>query len=531
LCQPLLVVLGSALALAASERPALGDEEFTEVGVVVNVLKNAAATDDEIKKGLEEANKILKQAKIKLVHKKTNRDVSDGGNDDGKTTREERDKLRKNGEKELDTVVGKGKGFKLTIALDCDTADAATVGLTVHQIPVTVGERSDPNDMPRFGYMIAHEFCHAFTLPGHDDPNGVEWDPNNLMDPSEGGGTTLTPDQIKEIKKKADERGDTKKKENAGQPAEKKLQETGSEADPRSGEDGEPPGIAPHSDQRRCGMNTDSSTGIVSGYVQMHGVFDPQSVTQNQCVTYIDADANPASGQFVVIDGQPLGAEYRVEIQLLGNGGGNIQLQGMIVDTTSGQSMPLSQLVLETENEVACFGGALEDLTPVLDQINYEFPRSFIASLALPCPVGVRMVDSIGGTVDDARFELRSHPPAAPELVLSAYHVAPTANVTATGTGFTPLTSVTVFIDDEPAATTGTDAQGGFSVSITAPSVGSTYYWIDARDSADGPSDFSILHVSPAAIPAADQPALIAFAGLLALVATIVIWRRRTQYA
>ena len=56
---------------------------------VVNVLKGATATDEQIKAGVEEANKILKQAKVKLNVKKTNRDVSDKGDDNGTVTEDE----------------------------------------------------------------------------------------------------------------------------------------------------------------------------------------------------------------------------------------------------------------------------------------------------------------------------------------------------------------------------------------------------------------------------------------------------------
>jgi len=515
------VALAALIGMAGH---AEAQEEFTEVKVVVNVLTGAReARDDQIKDALNEANKILKQAKVKLVHVKTNRDVSDGGNNDGRIDPEERDQLQKNGENELNAVLGKGKGFKLNVSLAADSTDSSVLGNTVHCIPVAITEH--PPAPPDWGYVIAHEFCHSFTLPGHEDSNGQTWGTDNLMDPIAFGGTTLTDEQRREVKKKADERGDTRKKAAENQAPQKKSQENGSGSDQRSGEGGEPPGIPPRSDLRRYDIVSDSTTGMVRGYVQMHGLLDPQQVTQVRIYTYIDTDGNPATGESVVIDGMPLGAEYRVEITLLGNGGGSLQLQGKIKNTINTQEIALADLVLETENRVVCFLEGQSDLTPVLDQINYEFPRSFMGALTSPSLVGARILDDVAATADESWFELRSRPSGGAALVLSKYQALPGEPITVSGGGFMPQSTVSVTVDDLAAVSGTTNAQGGFSVPLTAPGGGSAYYWIDARD-ASGNADFTILHVRSALpLPVLGAPGLVILAMLLAGAAAALLRR------
>jgi hypothetical protein len=511
-------VLSLTLVLAASAASA---DDFTEVEVVANILKGRDdVNEDDIKSGLKDANELLKQAKVRLVLKKTNRMVSDEGNNDGITTADERDKLKKKGEAETDAVVGKGKGFKLTIAKEVDPTNTGRAGLTTHNVPVSFIEFA-----MNFGPNIAHEFFHAFTLgPGHvvvadplkkADATGHTDHPDNVMDPH-AGGTELTPDQIKEIQRKAAERGTTKKKDGSNDTPEPKQQKSGEAPDPRSGENDENSGIPPKGDLRRCGMLVDPGGGTAWAWVQLHGPFPVGLPTQSQCQLFVDADANPLTGEPQLMDSVAVGAEYVVHVFIQGSGVGNPQATGQVRVVASGQLFPLDTAFVETQHEIADVapGQGTPSATPELDELFLRFGANLLGALPAHSVVGVRMTDLLAGTVDASVFVVRDWPPAAPQLALSSYGALPGATIHVTGAGFAALTPVRIFVDDSLVAVTTSTAAGAVAASFAAPPAAPDYYWIDARDTT-GQGDFSILHVEPPSFPAVTGWGVVALTLLL----------------
>lgn len=525
-----------ALLFVAAPASARADE-YSQVSVVVNVLKGASeATDAQIKAAIAVANGILHQAGVELNVVKTNRDVSDGGNDDGKVDPDELQVLREKGQEELDAVVGKGKGkgFKLTIARTAATWDFAASGISGHDIPVSIVEH--PPAAMDWGWVIAHEFCHAFTLTGHEQPDGQPWGIDNLMHekfkPGQNG-TTLTAAQRAEIKKKVDDRGVTKKQASNASPTPKKGQHGGSGTDKRSGEGGETPGLPPKSDLRRCEMFTDSTLGIVRGNVQVYGLYDSTVATQEQILIYVDTDSIVGTGQIMNVDGRTIGADYRIEIALTGSGGsGGLNLSGQVVRTATAETVPLSSLVLEAQSLMVCFGDSDPDSVE-FHQFNFELQRSFLGPFARTCPSGCRMIDAVAGTTDESQFDLRAFPPARPLITLSSYLAPFGASVTVTGTGFTPLTAVTLLADDAAITTVQSNGSGDFVATIPAPQprIGG-YYWINAREPSGAPQDFTILrtyYVSGGA-PGVNRVLLGLLAAGLALASAIFV-RRRAENA
>ncbi|HEY2956289.1 MAG TPA: FlgD immunoglobulin-like domain containing protein [Candidatus Eisenbacteria bacterium] len=508
----------AALALAS---PARSQEEFIEVDAVVNVLKGAAATDEQIKNGIAEANKILKQAKVQINHKKTNRDVSDKGDDNGKITEDERKKLIEPGRKELDAVCGKKKGWKLYVA--AGYADASLAGQSGHGFSISSSLRGDTD--AKFGYSIAHEFCHAFTLGDkhvvdaeHNikaDETGHVSDADNLMDPEEGGGTTLTADQIAEIRKTAARRGTVKKKEGTEGMPQKEPQKAGEGSDHSSGEGGEPHGLAPSSDIRRAGLVALGGEPRVEGMVQLQAVFDSSRVLNCLCRMFIDADGNPGTGQPQVVEGQPVGAEFVAEVQVTADGTGPVHLAGSLLVTGTGMSFPLAALERRTLIDIDDpLPGFAPYATPEFDELAFEMSAGLLGPLATPAPVGVRFLDLPAGTTDEFVFELGDEPPALPALTLDDYGVAPGAPVQATGAGFPPLAPLELRVDDRLLAAPVTDGLGGFTAIFPAPPEPDSFYFVHAGPDTGGPGDFTILHTTgTVAVPgeaarAADRLAL-----------------------
>ncbi len=512
------------------------DDDFTEVKVVVNVLKGAAATEAQIDDGIAEANKILKQAKIKLTKAKTNRDVSDGGNDDGKCTAAERKKLRESGQKELDTAVGKGKGYKLTIANDSDTADAGTLALTVHETPVTVAEREAA--AKDFGNTIAHEFAHAFTLgAGHDvdapgdkaaDGGGHIGGDDKLMHATKKG-TKLSTEEIKEIKRTAEKRGETKKKADAPAAPKTKEHKKAAVVDPESGA-GDPPGLPPHNDLRECDFFVTPHEPQASGSIELQGMFNRSSVVQSSFDVFLDTDAAILTGRPEVVDGQSLGVEFEINIQIVGDGINPLQATGRVRDIISGNIYSLSFLEVEIENEHQdqLFAGGVPKTVPLLDRVRYEFDRTLLPVLASPTPMGVRARDSLTVTIDEALMQAVETPPSPAEnLRLDRFAVTPSSLVTVRGERFPPLQLVQIFLDDTLLGSTSADGSGQVAFTFAAPSEVGTFYFVLAV-AANGASDFTILHVL-GTLPTVSEWGLVTLIVLLIFTGAVMIYRRSSM--
>lgn len=179
---------------AKAEIPAA--EEWVDIPVVVNIID--ASDANNVDAAIKKANKILAGAHIRLIVKKTNKNVN-VGNNDGDLTSDEGDTAQNDGKTELQKVAGAGKGIKITIADDVWTEESATNGWAVHRNPVIFAETSsDPNTM---GNVIAHEIGHSLTISGHST------DPNNLMYPSTPRGVNWDPNDVNEIFGNAKKRG------------------------------------------------------------------------------------------------------------------------------------------------------------------------------------------------------------------------------------------------------------------------------------------------------------------------------------
>ncbi|MBT3200691.1 MAG: PEP-CTERM sorting domain-containing protein [Phycisphaerales bacterium] len=197
---------------------------WTEVPVLVNVQKGVtpAPTDAEIAAMVAEANKLLKQAEIKLMfdkNKSIKRDFVTPGHANGgdnKIDADEDEKLDPAGVTELEKHTGeKGEGTKIVITNEIH-GDPNTLGLAMHDPKSPVIYVKWPQTAVKGGNTTAHEFGHVYTLgknhlvddkntsdPSDDDradDNSHASPSGNLMHATENG-TKLTEDQIKELQK------------------------------------------------------------------------------------------------------------------------------------------------------------------------------------------------------------------------------------------------------------------------------------------------------------------------------------------
>jgi hypothetical protein len=240
--------LAAAAAILLAATPIWAAEEFTEIPVILNIYKNAGITEAAAKKAIEEANKTLKKVGAKLVVQAANvkPDTNLPGDDgDGKYTKDERDLIRREGQKEVDKLKGK-KGMKITFGTDPQAENPTNPGISVHRNPtIIVKNRADD---AKTGATIAHEVLHVLTLSekytigGTTESDDHGHAPNipgangndNIMAPSNRRtGTEVTPKQIEKIKKDGmlGKLGRSVKQPASGTPAEKKDEQSGLKTD------------------------------------------------------------------------------------------------------------------------------------------------------------------------------------------------------------------------------------------------------------------------------------------------------------
>ena len=172
-------------------------EEWIDIPVVVNIVDDSDSSN--VDAAIKKANDILKQAKVRLVVKKTNNNVV-VGNGTAVLTEDEAFEALQAGQEELNDVCGAGKGLKITIADNVLMEVPGAIGWSIHRNPVIFIEPdADVNEMAK---TIAHEMCHSLTVNGHSG------DVNDLMHAFAGSGTTISPDDITEIRTTARRRGE-----------------------------------------------------------------------------------------------------------------------------------------------------------------------------------------------------------------------------------------------------------------------------------------------------------------------------------
>ena len=190
----LCVCLFLSVSMPAQE-PA--QEEWVDVEVLVNLIGADDAND--VEDMIWQANATLKQARIRLILKKVNKNVETGDGDANLTNSEGFDASTE-GQKELEKVLGAGKGIKISAANDVWVEEPNVAGWNLHRTPVVFVETGFSS--LQMGQVVAHEIGHFLTLDHVDDAN-------NLMAPTWPNGQDLEPNQVDEIFREVKKRGTT----------------------------------------------------------------------------------------------------------------------------------------------------------------------------------------------------------------------------------------------------------------------------------------------------------------------------------
>ncbi len=390
-------VIYSALTLAANP-------EGVQIPVIVNIYASST-TKDKAKEAIEEANKILKQAGVKLVVVEVNNPPGgDNGDNDnnGEFTGKEGDKARTFGGKELKKLKNQ-KGIKISFA-NKPSSLTNTPGISIHRNPTILVK--DRGDKAKTAETIAHEIGHVMTLgsghkidkttkankgghaPNKPGNNGKD----NLMAPREyRTGTHLTPDQIAEIRKQWYVHGKCAAQWKKAFPAIPFEMGFGGQTDERMDQNSTKSQYQDQSqdsaqliyDLGEIILTTLKDSSNIDAQLTVLGVLPENEEINATYALGFDTDANSATG---ITYAEQEGIDKIVRIILKGKKSLNtFSIIGEIEETISNIIIPLPQVpIIETENE---FLDSDEPSIAVATSLLFSIPKDLLVLSAPEIPI------------------------------------------------------------------------------------------------------------------------------------------------
>ena len=507
-------LLLSSLLLSAVLVPKLqADEQAkrTVVPVLINLIGDTYVSADDMKAMIAEANKIYKQAGIKLKFNPStdvNWIMNDGGNNDSKITKDEEAKLDAKATKELREHTDYAKnGLKICIA-DEIRNDPGTLGLAGHDpsIPVvyiktpqkTSGSVSQA-EKEKAGRTITHEASHVFTLSrGHlvddkddsDSSNDVKADsnghttvPNNLMNAYEGSNNKeLTPEQIAELHKGL-KKQDLTPWYCLWPETEYEYYDASVAVNPAA------------TSLVTAGISHDFESNELHMQIAYTGQLSPTD--ELHTAMYFDADCNPATGRSVMLyDGTILeGIDRTFDVNVMGDPeAGGVLVGEMLDELGNPMGVPL-QLELEHVPRFVDNEGTPDETSVVYDSVRATIDPAMIAlggpdyqawvatdDPSTPAGVGDFFPNMINGSLLPSI--------GGPELVLlSPAEALPGEMVSIDGLNFYPDDpNILIELDDMELGIVASDATGYFHFEFEMPmDLPDDWYFITA--SAADPAD------------------------------------------
>lgn len=390
------------IKVSAQEAIAIG----IHIPVIINIYPGSGTTEAAARAAIAEANKILKQASIKLHVVQVNNPPGSGNGDngDGDFTLSEREKIREFGGKELKKLQNR-KGIKISFGKTPKVGEL-TPGVSVHRDPTIIVK--DRGTAQLTGETIAHELGHVMTLARKHKINGEESDddghakaiPNNkfgrgnFMAPSiyEDGtsfrnGTYISDSQKKEMQKTKYEYGKCSSQFSRTYPAQKDKQGFGAERDDLGDHTSS---STPH-DIGEVVLTTLQDSETIDGRIGISAVLPTNEEIQLTYSAGMDTDASAVTG--ITFAGQS-GVDKIVRIILSGNIGLSTFIgTGEVEDTISSTITPLPQTPqVETEPEFADQSGvAVDNATSIL----FSVPKPLLDITATVVPIVIAAGDGV----------------------------------------------------------------------------------------------------------------------------------------
>ena len=517
-------VFGTNINSADSDGNGIGDmidvviaqtaEDFTVVPVLVNILAGAGPVGgpdpaDTARDGVEQANVILKQAKIKLLPivrvLTAAESMAFDSNGNGRIEQvplapgdDEATTAQNTGAMEVDKLPGK-KGVKLIVAREVGLQGFGEFqdqgGLSRHGqrgILLSMNPQGTPTNANKLGLVIAHEICHVFGFPHSDetpDATPEELAPTNLLssdDPAVAaarlmfvmtngvGGITLSERQIGVIAGSKD-LGTFGFKGTKKSPGRLVAQEFGILGDALG--DTFEADAPDYLDLSNARLSADSDVEMVDVALDLNGLFptaDPIDLTYR---VRLDSDANPTTG------GAPFDRhlDFRVLREQMG---APLRLGLALSQPPVPFGEPLETPVLELVSLLSQTGAN----EVVATRLRARVPKSVLALSALRVPVLVEAHDGPAGlsTVQDVIGPFvfaRDFSEDVPTLELTQEFVSPGDSLSYTLAGLAPSTAFELQIDSTTVQTGQLDGAGGHFGALTwPPGLPPGFYFLTARD-------------------------------------------------
>mgnify|MGYP001104372241 CR=1 FL=1 len=481
------------------------DKKCTQIPLKVNVMEGAdkdipgetrAAKMRAIVNNVAEINKNFKNCEVNVrfqiklinwdIHYPEGVDPSDGL-DAG-----ERKKVRAKVRGELEDLkeFQDGKGAKITLVekIEPNILGKTIVGDMISPIVDTEGGADD---------TWKHELGHGFGLP---DKNKTT-DKNNFMYGFAVGqtGFTVDPDQKKKIEKEA---------QKAGDPAKSKS---------KSEIDFEPIPIS-----RSWELDTTDDVFYLNGtlatgysYVDIAEVksYSEEPPSTREFEIFVDGLFPENVSMIIPIrlcfdtDDNNLTGFYGYDKMLLINMTGSypftepqsLEVIDPVTNTTIYQTTSNVSVIREYESVKLKLPAPPPPDYPVNDYISFNLTSQLLSTLnftATNINTLLLIEDQTATVIDNLAFTFSTLPEQLPTLDVTEHSVSPGTVIGLTGSGFTPLGNVSLYLDDLMIGTVLSNGTGGITTNITIPDVPSGgYCFLTAIDPVNLDSAFTILIV------------------------------------
>lgn len=492
----LVVIMAFALVVADDYfSPAVGQtqpkKQFMKVPILVDALKsvtdafpNQNQLIQQVQNMVKKANEIMLPFGIELILDKKNIDVTTMTPDPPGT------ELKPLAEAGLNKLKDKfeGKGYKIfltanKISRPPDVFD----GTTDPNLPVMVMRFIPGQSDLVSGIVVAHEFGHSAGL---EDLFG-DADKKRLMHRTAptNPGTLVNSVELGKLKKYAEKIG--RKKARIGDPVIEPVDtKHGLWTDDIGDVD------KSHIDLFFGSLFAESPTADLEVDVELSGLHPNGTNVNSKFEMFFNTDNNLATGATF---GSFTGIDKILRITLTGqfpftSPAGVMTAE--LFDVGSSTSLEL------TPGEVIRIPAIFDDFetgNPATfnenDAIQQSLPLSSLGTLADQVPIGIRATDLDTGEFDETSFVFEFNPPRGPLLEMSPVLGRPGDTVDLMGTNFSPLSTVTIHVDDTEVLTTAALSDGSFSASFTFPTVSPGDHFVTAIDDT-GLFDFSVFSFS-----------------------------------